>query len=198
VRQLRPQWAGWFRNEINSVEDLKGLKFRTTGLASEMCTKLGMAAEAMGGPPMFQALQTGALDAGEFIGPWTDSALGYYQVAKNYYWPGVGEPSSAEECGVNAEAYDAELPDDLKQVVAGLRKPLQPGLDRIHHQARPVAQDAGVRARRHGPQAARRRDRRHGCGARRSSGRAAPERRRAGQAHHRELHRLSRSASAAT
>jgi TRAP-type mannitol/chloroaromatic compound transport system substrate-binding protein len=43
---------------------------------------------------MFQALQTGALDAGEFIGPWTDSALGYYQVAPNYYWPGVGEPSS--------------------------------------------------------------------------------------------------------
>jgi TRAP-type mannitol/chloroaromatic compound transport system substrate-binding protein len=112
-----PQWAGWFRNEINSAEDLKGLKFRTTGLASEMATKLGMAAEAMSGPAMFQALQTGALDAGEFIGPWTDSALGYYQVAKNYYWPGVGEPSSAEECGVNADAYN-DLPDDLKQVVA--------------------------------------------------------------------------------
>ena len=112
-----PQWGGWFRNDINSAEDLKGLKFRTTGLASEMAAKLGMAAEAMSGPAMFQALQTGALDAGEFIGPWTDSALGYHQVAKNYYWPGVGEPSSAEECGVNAEAY-AELPDDLKQVVS--------------------------------------------------------------------------------
>lgn len=112
-----PQWAGWFRNEINSAEDLKGLKFRTTGLASEMASRLGMAAEAMGGPDMFQALQTGALDAGEFIGPWTDNALGYHQVAKNYYWPGVGEPSSAEECGVNREAYDA-LPDDLKQAVA--------------------------------------------------------------------------------
>lgn len=112
-----PQWGGWFRNEINSAEDLKGMKFRTTGLASEMASKLGMAAEAMSGPAMFQALQTGALDAGEFIGPWTDSALGYHQVAKNYYWPGVGEPSSAEECGVNAEAYNS-LPDDLKQVVS--------------------------------------------------------------------------------
>lgn len=112
-----PQWGGWFRNEINSAEDLKGIKFRTTGLASEMMTKLGVAAEAMSGPAMFQALQTGALDAGEFIGPWTDSALGYYQVAKNYYWPGVGEPSSAEECGVNGDAF-AELPDDLKQVVS--------------------------------------------------------------------------------
>ncbi|MFX0546585.1 TRAP transporter substrate-binding protein [Roseovarius sp. S1116L3] len=111
-----PQWGGWFREELNSAEDLKGMKFRTTGLASEMMTKLGVAAEAMSGPAMFQALQTGALDAGEFIGPWTDSALGFYQVAKNYYWPGVGEPSSAEECGVNGAAYD-ELPDDLKQAV---------------------------------------------------------------------------------
>ncbi|MFD0858448.1 TRAP transporter substrate-binding protein [Roseovarius aquimarinus] len=112
-----PQWGGWFREELNSAEDLKGMKFRTTGLASEMMTKLGVAAEAMSGPAMFQALQTGALDAGEFIGPWTDSALGFYQVAKNYYWPGVGEPSSAEECGVSRAAYD-ELPDDLKQAVA--------------------------------------------------------------------------------
>ncbi len=111
-----PQWQGWFRNEINSVEDLKGLKFRTTGLASEMCAKLGMAVQAMGGRDMFQAMQSGALDAGEFIGPWTDSALGFYQIAKNYYWPGVGEPSSAEECGVNLEIYEG-LPDDLKNAV---------------------------------------------------------------------------------
>ena len=111
-----PQWAGWFRNEIKSVDDLKGLRFRTTGLASEMCNKLGMAVQAMGGGAMFQALQSGALDAGEFIGPWTDSALGFYQIAKNYYWPGVGEPSSAEECAINQEVYE-NLPDDLKQAV---------------------------------------------------------------------------------
>ncbi|MGJ8527304.1 TRAP transporter substrate-binding protein [Maritalea sp.] len=112
-----PQWQGWFKNEIKSAEDLKGLKFRTTGLASEMCAKVGMSVEAMSGPAMFQALQTGALDAGEFIGPWTDSALGYYQVAKNYYWSGVGEPSSAEECVVNSKAYN-DLPADLQQAVA--------------------------------------------------------------------------------
>ena len=111
-----PQWFGWFRNEITSVDDLRGLKYRSTGLASEMCAEIGMAVQAMSGPAMFQALQSGALDAGEFIGPWTDSALGYHQIAKNYYWPGVGEPSSAEECGVNAAAFDA-LPDDLKLVV---------------------------------------------------------------------------------
>ena len=111
------QSGGWFRNEINSVDDLKGLKYRTTGLASEMCARIGMAVQAMSGPAMFQALQSGALDAGEFIGPWTDSALGFHQLAKNYYWPGVGEPSSAEECGVNADAWNA-LPDDLKSVVS--------------------------------------------------------------------------------
>lgn len=112
-----PQWGGWFKSEINSLDDLKGLKFRTTGLASEMAAKIGIAAEAMSGPAMFQALQTGVLDAGEFIGPWTDSALGYFQVAKNYYWPGVGEPSSAEECAVNAKTF-AALPDDLKAAVS--------------------------------------------------------------------------------
>lgn len=111
-----PQWQGWFRKELKSVEDLKGLKFRTTGLASEMCTELGMAVQALSGRDMFQALQSGALDAGEFIGPWSDSALGFHQVAKNYYWPGVGEPSSAEECGVNLDVYN-KLPQDLKDAV---------------------------------------------------------------------------------
>lgn len=111
------QWGGWFREEIKSAQDLKGLKFRTTGLASEMCTKLGMSVQAMGPGPMFQALQTGALDAGEFIGPWTDSAVGFQQVAKNYYAPGFGEPSSAEECVVNKKAYEA-LPEDLQQAVS--------------------------------------------------------------------------------
>jgi len=111
-----PQWAGWFRNEINGLDDLKGLKYRTTGLNSEVMSKLGVAVEAMSGPAMFQALQSGALDAGEFIGPWSDSALGLYQVAKNYYGPGVGEPSSAEECAINLAVWN-DLPDDLKQAV---------------------------------------------------------------------------------
>ncbi|MCB9959520.1 MAG: TRAP transporter substrate-binding protein [Rhodospirillaceae bacterium] len=111
-----PQMFGWFRNELTSLDDLRGLRFRTTGLNSEVLTRLGVAVQAMGGGDMFQALQSGTLDAGEFIGPWTDSALGFYQVASYYYWPGAGEPSSAEECAINANVY-AELPDDLKQAV---------------------------------------------------------------------------------
>ena len=104
-----PQWGGWFRNEVNSAEDLKGMKFRTTGLASEMAAKMGMAAEAMSGPDMFQALQTGALDAGEFIGPWTDSALGYYQVAKNYYWP-KPPPRSSTICAMTMTSWSNGSP----------------------------------------------------------------------------------------
>lgn len=111
------QWAGWFRREVKSADDFKGLRFRTTGLASEMCSRLGMAVQALSGRDMFQALQTGALDAGEFIGPWSDAALGFYQVAKFYYWPGVGEPSSAEECAVNLKTYE-KLPSDLQQAIA--------------------------------------------------------------------------------
>ncbi|QIE45663.1 TRAP transporter substrate-binding protein [Pseudohalocynthiibacter aestuariivivens] len=111
-----PQWAGWFREEIKSAEDLKGMRFRTAGLASEVASKLGMAVQAMGGRDMFQQLQSGALDAGEFIGPWSDSALGFYQVCKYYYWPGVNEPSSAEECAINSDVY-AELPEDLQMAV---------------------------------------------------------------------------------
>lgn len=146
-----PQWQGWFRNEIHSADDLKGLKFRTTGLAAEMCAKIGMAVQAMGGRDMFQALQTGALDAGEFIGPWSDSALGFQQVAKYYYWPGVGEPSSAEECGVNLSVYEG-LEDDLKAAVAmaceSLYNPVLTEYNTKHAMAlRKLVDEAGVEVR---------------------------------------------------
>lgn len=111
-----PQWAGWFRREVNTVDDLRGLKYRTTGLNSVVMSRLGVAVEAMSGPAMFQALQSGALDAGEFIGPWSDSGLGLQQVAPFYYDNGVGEPCSAEECAINMDSWNA-LPDDLKTSV---------------------------------------------------------------------------------
>jgi len=111
-----PQWFGWFNKQIESADDLQGLRFRTAGLNSRVMSKMGAAVQAMGGGALFQALQSGTLDAGEFVGPWTDSALGLYQVADYYYWPGIGEPSSAEECAVNKAAYD-KLPEDLKQAI---------------------------------------------------------------------------------
>ncbi len=111
-----PQWAGWFKREINSLDDLRGLRYRTTGLNSIVMSRLGVAVEAMSGGALFQALQTGTLDAGEFVGPWTDSGLGLQQVATYYYGNGVGEPSSAEECAINLDSWN-RLPDDLKEAV---------------------------------------------------------------------------------
>ena len=118
-----PQWAGWFRKEIESVEDLRGLRFRTTGLAAEMAGKLGVVVREMDPAAMLEGLQSGDLDAGEFLGPWTDSALGFHEIARNYYWPGVGEPSSAEECAINWDAFEA-LEPTLQQAVAAACKSL--------------------------------------------------------------------------
>jgi len=111
-----PQWMGWFRKEINSVDDFRGLRFRTAGLGSEMFRRAGASVVTLPGGEIFAALRAGTIDAAEFIGPWNDAALGFHQVAKNYYYPGVQEPSSAEEIGVNKAKFDA-LPADLKQVV---------------------------------------------------------------------------------
>lgn len=110
------QWMGWFKREIKSAEDFKGLRFRSPGLSGEMYRRMGAAVVQLPGGEIFQALQAGTIDAAEFIGPWSDSALGFHQVAKYYYWPGVQEPASAEECVINKEKWDALSPE-LKQVI---------------------------------------------------------------------------------
>ena len=110
------QWMGWFKREIKSVEDFKGLRYRSPGLAGEMYRRLGAAVVQLPGGEIFPALQAGTIDAAEFIGPWSDAALGFHQAAKFYYWPGVQEPSSAEECVVNKEKWD-KLSPELKQVI---------------------------------------------------------------------------------
>jgi TRAP-type mannitol/chloroaromatic compound transport system substrate-binding protein len=111
-----PQWMGWFRRELRSIDDFRGLRFRTAGLGSEMFRKAGASVVTLPGGEIFAALQAGTIDAAEFIGPWNDANFGFHQVAKNYYYPGVQEPSSSEEIGVNKAKFDA-LPADLKQVV---------------------------------------------------------------------------------
>jgi TRAP-type mannitol/chloroaromatic compound transport system substrate-binding protein len=107
------QWLGWFRQPLESVDDLRGLRFRTSGLTADMFEKLGTAVAWLPGGEIFSALQAGTIDAAEFVGPWTDSALGLHQVAQYYYYPGVQSPCSAEEIGINGRVW-ADLPDDLK------------------------------------------------------------------------------------
>lgn len=111
-----PQFMGWFRREIRSIDDFRGLRYRNAGLGGEMYRRAGASVVTLPAGQIFQALQSGTIDAAEFIGPWNDMTLGFHQVAKFFYYPGVQEPSSSEEIGVNKAKYDA-LPDDLKAAV---------------------------------------------------------------------------------
>ncbi|TYB77623.1 TRAP transporter substrate-binding protein [Maritimibacter fusiformis] len=110
------QAGGWFKNELTGVDSVKGLRFRTPGLGGRVWEKLGVAVTNMAAGEIFQALQSGTLDAAEFVGPYNDLALGFYQVAKNYYFPSFVEPGLATELVVDKAKYQA-LPDDLQALV---------------------------------------------------------------------------------
>ena len=111
------QMAGWFNREINSVDDLKGLKMRIPGLGGEVLNRAGGTAVNIPGGELYTSLQTGVIDATEWVGPYNDLALGFQQVAKYYYYPGWHEPGPTLELIINKQAYEA-LPDDLKAMVA--------------------------------------------------------------------------------
>ncbi len=110
------QTGGWFRNELNSVEDVKGIRFRTPGLGGQVWEKLGATVTNMAAGEIFQALQSGTLDAAEFVGPYNDLALGFHQVAKNYYMPSFVESGLATELVVDKKKYQ-DLPDDLQALI---------------------------------------------------------------------------------
>lgn len=110
------QMFGWFRREVNSVEDLRGLKFRTPGNNGKVLTKLGVTVVLVPGGEIFPNLQSGALDAAEWIGPYNDLSFGFYQVAPFYYSPGYHEPGAGLQCMVNKAKYDA-LPSDLQAII---------------------------------------------------------------------------------
>ena len=110
------QMGGWFLKEINSTEDFKGLKMRIPGLAAEVLNRMGGTAVALPGGEIMPALQSGAIDATEWVGPWNDLAFGFHKITKFYYGPGFHEPSSALECSTNLEAFN-ELDNDLKSII---------------------------------------------------------------------------------
>jgi TRAP-type mannitol/chloroaromatic compound transport system substrate-binding protein len=110
------QMAGWFNKEINSVDDLKGLKMRIPGLGAEVLKRAGGTPVNVPGAEIFTALQTGIIDAAEWIGPYNDLALGLYKAASHYYYPGWHEPCATLEAIFNKEEYDA-LPADLQAIV---------------------------------------------------------------------------------
>jgi TRAP-type mannitol/chloroaromatic compound transport system substrate-binding protein len=110
------QMAGWFNKEINSIDDLKGLKMRIPGLGGEVLSRAGGTPVNMPGGELFTALQTGVLDATEWVGPYNDLAFGFYKVAKYYYYPGWHEPGTTLEAIINKQAF-AGLPADLQSIV---------------------------------------------------------------------------------
>ena len=110
--------AGWFNREINSLEDLKGLKMRIPGLGGEVISRMGVEAVNIPGGDLYIAMQTGVIDATEWVGPYNDLAFGFHQVAKYYYYPGWHEPGPTLELMVNKRAFSS-LPDDLQAIVEG-------------------------------------------------------------------------------
>jgi hypothetical protein len=100
------QMGGWFNQEINSLDDYKGLKFRMPGLGGEVLRRLGAAVINLPVGEIFPALQAGTIDGTEWVGPWHDMAAGFYKVAKFYYWPGWHEPGTTGEVMVNLKAWE--------------------------------------------------------------------------------------------
>ena len=110
------QAGGWFRNELTGLGDIQGLRFRTPGLGGQVWAKLGAAVTNLAAGEIFAALQAGTLDAAEFVGPYNDLALGFHQIAKNYYFPSFVEPGLATELVVSKSKFQ-ELPEDLQEIV---------------------------------------------------------------------------------
>jgi TRAP-type mannitol/chloroaromatic compound transport system substrate-binding protein len=139
------QMGGWYRKEIKTVDDLKGLKFRIGGWAGSVLTKLGVVPQQIAGGDIYPALEKGTIDAAEWVGPYDDEKLGFYKVAKYYYYPGWWEGTAQLSTYVNlaqwetlpksyqaiylhacdavsmwmTAKYDADNPAALRRLVAG-------------------------------------------------------------------------------
>jgi TRAP-type mannitol/chloroaromatic compound transport system substrate-binding protein len=110
------QMGGWFNREIKSLADLKGLKMRIPGLGGEVLKRAGGTPVSLPGGELYTSLQSGAIDATEWVGPYNDLAFGLYKAAKYYYYPGWHEPGTTLEAMINKKAFDA-LPKDLQSIV---------------------------------------------------------------------------------
>ena len=110
------QMAGWFNKEINSLEDLQGLKMRIPGLGGKVFSEVGGVPDNLPGPEIYTALQTGVIDATEWVGPVNDLAFALHDIAEYYYYPGWHEPGTILELMVNKEAWSS-LPTDLQRII---------------------------------------------------------------------------------
>ena len=100
------QMGGWFRKEINSPDDLKGLKIRMPGIGGDVLAKLGASPVSLPGGQIYENLISGSIDATEWVGPWNDRFMKFYEAAKYYYYPGVHEPGTSLSLGMNKKWWD--------------------------------------------------------------------------------------------
>ena len=110
------QMGGWFRKEIKTVDDLKGLKMRIGGFAGRVLAKLGVVAQQIPAGEIYPSLEKGTIDAAEWVGPYDDEKLGFYKVAKFYYYPGWWEGGTQVHLFINLEKWNA-LPAAYKSIV---------------------------------------------------------------------------------
>ena len=113
---ISPEAAGWFKKEIKTPEDLKGMKFRAAALGGKIYQKLGASVTMLPGGELFQALEKGVLDGTEFSLPTVDDQLGFQKIAKNYYLPGWHQPSTNQFLYVNAAAWGKLKPQTQAQI----------------------------------------------------------------------------------
>lgn len=110
------QMGGWFNKEINSIQDVKGLKMRIPGLGGKVITEAGGSAVLTAGGEIYTNLERGVIDASEWIGPYHDFKMGLHKVAKYYYYPGWHEPGTVFETFANKSKFGA-LPSDLQEII---------------------------------------------------------------------------------
>jgi len=110
------QMGGWFRKEINSADDLKGLKMRIPGLGGDVMAKLGASPVSLPGGQIYENLISGAIDATEWVGPWNDEVMKFYEAAKYYYYPGMHEPGAMLAIGMNKGFWEG-LSDADKLII---------------------------------------------------------------------------------
>ena len=110
------QMGGWFNKEINSLEDISGLKMRIPGYGGEVFSRAGGSAVNIPGGELYTSLQSGVIDATEWVGPYNDLAFGFHQIAKYYYYPGWHEPGPSLEFIIHKPTYEA-LPEDLQSII---------------------------------------------------------------------------------
>ena len=116
------QMGGWYKREINSPDDYKGLKIRMPGLGGDVLAKLGASPVSLPTSQIYENLVSGTIDGTEYIGPWNDNFLKFYEAAKYYYYPGMHEPGTITALGINKKWWDSLPKSDQLLVEAACMK----------------------------------------------------------------------------